>query len=564
MRKTIIFAASVILFASCNDSFMEKYPTDAISELNFWHNANELEIYCNTFYTQLEGHGNNEFYASKYCVGDEQSDNMVPQVLNDIAAGKNIVPTSSNSEEWNWSLIRSLNYFLSRYNKTPIAQATKDIYAGEVKFFKSMEYFDKVKRYGDVPWLSKDLKIDSPELFKARDSRIMVMDSVLNDINWAISKLPFKANAKGRINSDMALHLKARICLHEGTFRKYHGIKGSEKFLQEAVSASSTLMVGGKYQLNDTNNPAVDYRNNFCSLDLSANKEMIFFRPYIEAVITTHTSSSVEGNDYNTSISKSLVESYLCTDGKPISQSPLYKGDGSLQFETTDRDPRLTQTICAPGQLLLRKTIMPNIPGAGLGGGNCPTGYQMVKYWVDDPAEYARKQKGLLDCPIFRYAEILLINAEANAELGSCTQATIDATINKLRDRAGMPNMIISNLVKDVKSDFPTISVLLDEIRRERRVELAIENFRYDDLMRWKAGKLLEKPIRGMKFVQSQYPKVVVGKNIYLDANGYINPYQTVLPNGRQFDESKQYYFPLPTEELVLNPALTQNPGYTQ
>jgi hypothetical protein len=104
--------------------------------------------------------------------------------------------------------------------------------------------------------------------------------------------------------------------------------------------------------------------------------------------------------------------------------------------------------------------------------------------------------------------------------------------------------------------------VLIDEIRRERRIELALENFRYDDLIRWKAGKLLEKTVLEMKFVQSQYTEVKVGKNIFLDENGFFKPYALSLPNGRTFDEAKHYYFPLPTEELVLNTNLTQNPGW--
>jgi hypothetical protein len=104
--------------------------------------------------------------------------------------------------------------------------------------------------------------------------------------------------------------------------------------------------------------------------------------------------------------------------------------------------------------------------------------------------------------------------------------------------------------------------VLIDEIRRERRVEYALESMRYDDLMRWKAGKLLEKTVRGMKFVQSEYPTVVIDKHIDVDADNFILPYKKILSNGRVFDESKHYFFPLPTEELVINKNLTQNPNW--
>ncbi len=167
-----------------------------------------------------------------------------------------------------------------------------------------------------------------------------------------------------------------------------------------------------------------------------------------------------------------------------------------------------------------------------------------------------------MDAPLYRYAEVLLINAEAKAELGQATQSVIDKTINLLRKRAGMPDMVITSLVKDAKSDFPEIPVLLDEIRRERRVELAIEGLRFEDLLRWKAGRLLNKPVLGMKFVQKQYPKAVIGSSIFLNDKGFILPYGKSLPGGRTFDEAKNYYLPLPLDELSLNTNLTQNPGW--
>lgn len=559
----IVIVASLFLFG-CNDEFMQRVPTDSINSENFWHNETELEIYCNTLYTFIVGHGSGH-QLSPMLSGDNQSDNMVPLSYNVIAAGEHVTPETGGG--WDWRFIRQCNYFLVRYNQTPVAQSVKDKYAGEVKFFKAWEYFEKVKRFGDVPWLTSDLTTDSPELYAPRDSRIMVMDSVLNLINWAIEKLPAKANAvHGRINREVALALKSRICLHEGTFRKYHGLQGADKFLTEAKNASGTLISEGKYSLYKTGNPSKDYRTVFSTLDLKSNPEMILYKAYELNLLGNRTSNLLEGSEsnINLSVDKSLVDAYLCKDGKPVSLSPLFQGHDSIQAEMLNRDPRLTQTICYPGQDLQKGTKLPSIPGTNLGGGGgiVATGYQIIKYWVDDRDEYLRFQNGILDAPIIRFAEILLIHAEAAAELQQCDQAVLDKTINKLRERAGMPSMTLAQLVKDPDSDFPQLPVLIDEIRRERRVELALENFRYDDLMRWKAGKLLEKPVLGMKFVQKMYPKVVVGKNIYLDGNGFIKPYALSLPNGRKFDEQKHYYFPLPTEEIVLNPNLTQNSGW--
>ncbi|SEJ75677.1 Starch-binding associating with outer membrane [Dyadobacter sp. SG02] len=558
-----IFSTTLFSLAlgSCSDDFLDRVPTDSLNESNFWHNEGELKQYANNLYSNFVGHsvGTN---GSPLFSGDNQSDNMVPVDFNLIAAGKNIVPTSGGG--WNWTTIRTCNYFLARYQQTPINQEVKDKYAGEVRFFKAQDYFEKVKNFGDVPWLSKDLSTNSPELFAPRDSRILVMDSLLATINTAILNLPDKASAEpARVNKDVALALKARICLFEGTFRKYHGIDGGEKFLREAVAASDQLINEAHYQVHNTGNPSSDYAALFNSLDLSTNKEMILYKSYETGILGNANSWNVQLNNFNTSASKALVESYLCTDGKPISQSPLYLGDDSIQVEMKNRDARLSQTIVVPGTGIQAGFKLPAIPGSGFAGvGIVATGYQITKYWVADQTEFVRIQNGIVDAPIFRFGEVLLINAEANAELGQATQQIIDKTINVLRKRAGMPALVIATLVKDAHSEFPAIPVLLDEIRRERRVELAIESLRFDDLVRWKAGNLLNKPVLGMKFVQKQYPKAVPGTSIFLNNQGFILPYGKSLPGGRTFDENKNYYQPLPLDELSLNTNLKQNPGW--
>jgi hypothetical protein len=558
----IVLLLLTVFFSACSDDFLNRYPTDSLNENNFWHNENELKQYANTLYSSIVGHSTGTSH-SPIVTGDNQSDNQVPLNFDIIAAGRYVVPASGGG--WDWTFIRTCNYFLTRYNQTPIAQSVKDKYAGEIRFFKAWDYFKKVQRFGDVPWLSKDLATNSPELYAPRDSRVLVMDSVLATINTAIDNLPAKSAAEiGRVNRDVALILKARICLFEGTFRKYHGLPGGEKFLQEAVAASDQLITEGHYTVHSTGNPSSDYAGLFNSLDLSSNKEIIMYKAYQTGLLGNATAWNIQLNNFNTGASKALVDSYLCIDGKPISQSPLFWGSDSIQAEMKNRDPRLTQTIVYPGTGIQAGFGAPAIPGSAFSSaiGLVTTGYQIGKYWVSDQTEVVRIQNGILDAPTFRYGEALLINAEANAELGLATQTVIDRTINVLRKRAGMPDMVISSLEKDVNSDFPELPVLLDEIRRERRVELAVEGLRYEDLLRWKAGRLLTKPVLGMKFVQSMYPNTVVGKDIFVNEQGFILPYSVSLPNGRTFDENKHYYFPLPLDELGLNQNLTQNPGW--
>lgn len=571
-----IFTITAIfgLLAACNDDFMERFPKASINEANFWNNENELELYVTALYpnsNELLGH-NTYFGQSQLLFGDNQSDNLVPLDYNIILAGEHIVPPSGGG--WNWNFIRSCNYFLKRYDQTPVDVSVKNRYAAEIKLLKSLEYFHLVKRFGDLPWLSEDLNVDSPELFAARDSRNLVMDSVLNDLNWAIQHLPEKSNAiDGRLHRDAALAAKARICLHEGTFRKYHNLQSFEKFLQEAYNSSYELIESANYQVYSTGNPISDYSTLFNSLDLSSNSEVIMFRRYLVNLLGNMTVQRVTDNAMNSGGSKSLIETYLADDGLPIDFSPRYLGDLLIEDEMLQRDPRLTQTFVYPRTNMQSGFPGPAIPGtdfaaSSLSAGICPTGYQILKYYVNDQEEYLRIQQGILDAPLFRFGEILLIHAEAAAELDVCDQSTLDKTINLLRQRAGMPPMIKTEIEAwPLNSDYQIAynninSALLNEIRRERRVELAVENFRYDDLMRWKEGKLVEKPVKGMRFNSEIYSNLEVGIDIHLDEDGFILPYAVGLPNGRRFDESRHYFFPLPIDEMALNSNLNQNPGW--
>ena len=564
----------LILSVGCNNDFLDRFPTAAINEENFWNNENELQQFVNSLYqntSHFSGHGV-AHTPSPMIIGDNQSDNQVPIDYNEVAAGEHIVPATGGG--WIWSQIRVCNYFLNRYDQTPITQASKDRYAGEVRVFRALEYFRLVKRFGDVPWIEDDLQTNSEELFASRDSRVTVMNHVLEDLNWAIEVLPdASASVQGRINRDIALLLKARICLHEGTFRKYHQIEGSDLFLTEAMETSQILINEGNYELYNTGHPESDYGRVFSSLDLSGNPEVIMYRRYEQDLLGNRTVQLVHDNAFNLGASKSLVDAYLCIDGLPPSLSSEYLGDDRIEDELKNRDFRLGQTIVFPRTAVQQGFPGPAIPGtdfasSSLNAGICPTGYQIFKYWLDDQEEYLRIQNGILDAPVLRFAEVLLINAESAAELGLCTQETLDKTINVLRERAGIPAMVIGEISiwladPNYQMDYPHISdPLINEIRRERRIELAVEGFRYDDLMRWKAGRLLTDRLLGMKFDQSVYPGVEVGKDIFLNEEGFIWPYAKSLPNGRKFDENKHYYFPIPTEELTLNENLTQNPGW--
>jgi starch-binding outer membrane protein, SusD/RagB family len=595
MKKSILIYMSawiaLVLMPGCKKESLDRYPLDQITDNTFWKSANDLELYVNSFYSEyivglgsawadgtLQPYGVN---VAALAYGDVISDNAAPNAYSRVSANQynSHLTGASGSGGWNFSNIRALNYFIDNYEKAPISQQEKEKYLGEIYLFKAWDYFEKVKLFGDVSWLSHSLKTNSEELYAARTPRGQVMDSVMALLDKAITMLPAKGSeTSGRLNKDMALFLKARAGLHEGTFRKYHSALNlnPRPYLEAAVSAGETLISSGRYSLKQ-GTPGNVYFELFSTDSYKGNPEMILAKEY-SATLNFGAAFSryyAQNLRHQFGATRSLVDEYLCKDGLPISGSPLFLGKDSIQSEFIDRDPRLAQTIANFGTYNLAVGISmgadnapkPNIPG--LSGNKCPTGYRVCKWFYNNPADWDRITNGMQAAPVFRYAELLLNYAEAKYELGAISQDVIDKTINALRKRVGMPDLVIGMEPVDIRLDniytkylgYP-VPALLREIRRERRVELAFENTRWQDLMRWKAGRLLEVPVEGIKFVQSQFPKVVVNKDVYLSAEGYLLPYVKTLPNGRTFDENKQYLFPLPIADIVLNKKLGQNPGW--
>lgn len=589
LNTVLTLSLVVFILTGCTkDKFTTRLPLDRLSDINLWNTENDLRLYNNALYpiyiagfpagwadATLQPWGVN---ASKIAYGDVITDNMAPLNFSTVAANTYAVPTNSGSGGWNFSNIRALNIFLDNYGKAKVSDAVKKVYLAEVYFFKAWDYFEKVKLFGDVPWLNTELSLVSPELQAPRTPRAQVMDSVMDILNKAIEWLPGKGNQQsGRINKNVALHLKARIGLHEGTFRKYHNIADGDKFLRFATDACEKLMIAG-YSIYKYPSVSDPYNQVFAQYSYAANPEIILWRQYsadlqLGAAFSRYFTQNLR---HQFGVTRNMVDEYLCTDGLPISISPLFNPAerGFITKEFANRDPRLSQTVAQYGTYELASAVMgsdnapkPNIPG--LNGNKCPTGYRLAKWFFNDPVDWARVTNGMQGTPIFRYAETLLIYAEAKAELGECDQTVLDQTINPIRDRVSMPHLEISNIPQDAELDAAYQNYcdykpapLLREIRRERRIEMVAEDVRWDDLMRWKAGKFLNIPVLGMKFVQSEYPTVTPGAGIFLNDEGYIEPYQKTLPTRNRVFDDRQYYFPIPLEDLVLNKNLVQNPGW--
>ncbi len=574
-RYTAVLLA-VMGMASCKKDFLDKSPLSSLTEENFFANESDLNTYCNGLYSYLPDWS--------LAVADQQSDNYENNPYNKTVAGQLIVPTSAGDAGWTWSFLRSVNYFLQKYNKANATDAAKAHYAGIARFFRGWFYFDKVKRFGDVPWYGTTiLPNDSANLYKGRDPRALVMDSVFADLRYAVNNIK-PTGASGTITKWCALALLARTALHEGTFREYRGISGWQPLLQLADSAANAILQSLNFKLYQTGKPTKDYYNlfNLFTPNDAQTAEVILAAYYSQSLHATHPLSAELNQGYGFSITKDLVNAYLMKDGTAFTSVPGYD---TLPFakEFSNRDPRLAQTVVAPDYTRQGKPFAPLI-------GPAPTGYQQIKYYVDDPAQTGWNTS-YNAAIIFRLGEIMLIQAEARAELGILTQADLDNTINKLRDRVQMPHLNISAPIDAVLStQYPNVNGaqknMILEIRRERRVELACEGFRYNDLIRWKTGALLAKPFTGMYFPglgaydlngdgtvdyilvtslpsnpQTGVAYKVIGKDIYLTNgnSGNVIPYPNLV---KSFDENKNYLFPLPVTELLLNKKLQQNPGW--
>ncbi len=550
MRKIFLYTCMAVftLSTSCRKDFLDRDPLDAISDGTFWKTEQQLGLMLNGLYANIK---NNNTIAL-----DQMGDNSIHSSPADsyrIFSSGNFGPDlPSVNAEWKsqYAGIRQCNVFLDNYTRaTTVNEKVKAQMAGEAKTIRAYMYVNLVCFFGDLPIVTKPLNID--ELKAKRNSRKEVIDFILKELDEAaamMQKDPMTGDKLGRLNKAAALALKARIALFDQRWK-------------EAETAAKEVMDMGVYSLYSTGKPSTDYNDLFTykgKLSAGANKETIIARLNLEEVSMHNISRETQVPDQNARYSptQSLVDAYLCSDGLPIDKSPLYK-ENSYAALFENRDPRLKQTILAPGArwggrkdgnpankdvelFTAPKMIIDKLGSVTL------TGYYYTKYVeLSAVPNYAKDAN---DIHVMRFAEVLLSYAEARMEQGLLTQADLDKSINKLRDRVGMKRMLLSELAAN-NMDVRT------EIRRERRIELAREGQRWYDIIRWKEGKRLGEDVLGVK--KALLPAQQAGK-LTVNANGNI-----IVMSGRQFDESKHYLWPVPLDQLKKNPDLGQNPGWS-
>jgi len=574
-----LISLSSLFFVNCSDDYLDKNPISDVSEDSFFLTASDLELYTNGFYLLLP----NSSSRGEIFTADSYSGEIVHNTLSDLMTDSRIVPSSGGG--WNWNNLRDINYFLENYEKCD-DESAKNRYGGVARFFRAYFYFNMVMNFGDVPWYDKTMEADDQDLYKARDSRQLVVDKILEDLDWAIAHMNDQSYAY-EVSKYTALALKSRIGLFEGTFEKYHGIPGYEKYLQASISASEELMESSPYTLYSTGNPSSDYADLFRA-EASETSEVILAREYTEPLTNGHRANyyTLTGSQGRPGMPKSVVNSYLNADGSRFTDQADYN---TLSFadETADRDPRLSQTIRTSGYTRIGQSVeLPPDLSFTI------TGYHLTKFVTAANSDGINQNTN--DLPVFRFAEVLLNYAEAKAELGTATQEDMDKSIGLLRNRVDMPNVSVvdANANPDAYQEmfYPNVGGsnmgLILEIRRERRVELYMEGHRWNDIRRWKAGQSLTLPLRGIYLpgageydldgngaidlvvYEGELPTGQIsgakyfqlGTDIQLSADNLIDP----LPdfNDRTFNENRDYLLPIPIQELQLNTNLVQNPNW--
>lgn len=586
------------LVCACSDDLLDRTPRNSISQENFFRTEADLELYTNGLLSMPSGYG---IYLS-----DQSSDNAATTGAVEIKTIMTGSPSSQNlTGGWDWERLRDINFFLVNYERAEVSPEVANHYAGLARLYRAQFYHDKVKRYSDVPYYDGVLNPDDEELlYKPQDPRSLVVDRIMEDLAFAADNIREDV-PEGTPDRYVALMYQARIALHEGTYRKYHPelnlAESAPSFLEVAATAAKAVMESGRYALYTTGNPGSDYLDLFVSQSLAGNPEVILYDRN-DFGLGKNANFRFELQDYELSPSRDLVQAYLTEEGTPFTDREDYATAGFVE-EFTDRDPRLLQTLAYPGWV--NEADGQTTPYVQELNKNF-TGYHLIKGYVNSTEEAVFQS---VDVPVLRFAEALLIYAEARAELGQLIQEDLDRSVNLLRARVGMPamNLAAVNATPDpiLAAKYPEVSGgaagAILAIRRERRVELAFEGRRFDDLMRWHAGDLLEMVPKGIYFpglgrydltgdgvddifLISLDETVPEGdareKNslgialIYYRVGPFGSEATVYLENGtdggatvtevadRNFMEPMHYYRPIPFDEVILNPNLSQPFGW--
>ena len=565
--KAILVMALGCLTYSC----LDLDPKDQIADGNYWQEASDFKLFANQFYGWTRDFSNSVYDAPH---SDKRSDLILDKSgTNVYSNGTNSIPTGDNNYTDNYNRVRRTNILLQKAesygNQSDIEQ-----YIGEAKFFRAYCYFELLQLYGDVIITKKPLDVTDPEMKVARNDRSEVVDFMIQDLKDAAGQLPLtSAVENGRVGSEGAWAFLSRVALYEGTWQKFRGNEARGKELLDVAAKAAKEVINSKNFSLYT--PAIlgdsaqkymfileDVKSNPAGLLKASNTEYIFSRRHDETLNPIGKNITKECLANAQQIAQKFAALYLCQDGLPIEKSSLYlfKVDGIIAHEYQNRDNRMLYTLCVPGGYYWSNEnsrvnwtsdaadkASASIKGYSPANGS---GYANQKWAAERKVQ--TNSEGY-DYPVIRYAEVLLNYAEAVYERDDAiSDDDLNISLNLVRNR-------INKSMPKLSNNLVTANGLnmREEIRRERTVELFNEGFRIDDLKRWKTAETeMPKDFLGIKWTGTEYatkwPNVSYAKN----SDGYI-----ILETGRKW-ESKHYLYPLPTDQLQLNPNLKQNPGW--
>ena len=598
-KKHIFFGLALMLsLNACYD--LDKEPEGVLSTSTPFTSTGEMRNYLDQFYeSAVRGQGFAAGGGAGIAGNDVNSDNMSSSSVDTRLAGETALSSASSLS--NYTYIRNVNFFLNNLDYcTEKGSATYNQYVGEGYYFRAWYYYQMFINYGPLAWVTTPLDPTAEATTLPRESRTTIADNILKDLDEAIKYLGEKNNSSTmRVHKDVARALKSEVALFEGTWEKYHKAKNDafydksvtdekiRNYFTQAAEAAKAVMDRNVWRVYNTGNPQNDYRQLFQTADLSNNPEVLWFKMYDGDQIGNNVNRYLNMGGGSAGVTASLVDDYLTIDGRP------FVGDEQIEAKKvwgnellpTVRDPRLSQTVCIPGQVLRPDQggyTLPPLVASGYHQNT--TGYSLLKHvQIDYTGNLDAEFKGATPAIQFRYADVLLNYAEALAELNGAQYASeIIATLQPLRDRAGMPAVDFDREYNQ-SADYPFngLDKYIQAVRRERRIEKACEGRRLEDILRWAAADelIVGKWAKGALFIGSNleshagYSTLVYdqasGNNFFLtgtpgDALRYIVPVNpSSYPNGWQFKTNRNYLLPIQERMIELTGGLwEQNPGW--
>lgn len=613
MKKYIIILMAALAFGACNDNYLEKYPIESQTELSAFKTYSNFKTYSWQLYSVFnEGSILRKVGSTSedgYYEGDVAAGYLEKKGVNSrnpYAFQTVTVPSSGGG--WDFSYIRRVNVMLDNIDKSTMTAAEKEHWRSVGYFFRAFMYTELIARFGDVPWIDRTIKEEDAELmYGTRTPRNEVAMHVLNDLLYAEKNIKPAGDGANTINVHCVRALISRFGLFEGTWHKYHGLGNETNYLTESVRASEELMKS--YPTVHT-----DWGEMFTSENLGKVPGVILYKEYIANILTSSHGHYERTSSGSNEMNKSTVNLYLCKDGKPIKTSSMYAGDKNLYQEMRNRDHRLLLTVVPPYKVQLTGNTwkytdntadreyldimgtttvisnpgvghkllpvlnwsgsivkqVPNIePGAPQVFMASRSGYYCYKHYSGWDTNSNMGALNTADKPIFKIEEVLLNYAEAKFELGQFDQDVANKTINKLRPRARIANMVVSDINAGFDPDRdPSVDPVLWEIRRERITELMGEGFGFYDIRRWKkAPWFINKQQIGLWVKKSEVssqvkildPQTKLPSTTLSEGNIYL--FNDPIQDGKGWQD-RYYLYPIPLTDMALNKNLTQNPGW--